>query len=176
VLFRGGNARPPELPVGAYLYLPPGAHGASLSRMLIDQLKARMFDAIRERRDVEKEILRVAIGEITTDATRPGRKGSDEEAIAVVRRLLKSIEDSLAMTVTDQARERLDEERRVLLSVLPPALGEDQVVEALTPVADAVRSASGDGPAMGIAMKHLKASGLTVDGKVVAAAVRRVRG
>jgi len=94
----------------------------------------------------------------------------------VVRRLLKSIEDSLAMTVTDQARERLDEERRVLLSVLPPALGEDQVVEALTPVADAVRSASGDGPAMGIAMKHLKASGLTVDGKVVAAAVRRVRG
>ncbi len=144
--------------------------------MLIDQLKARMFDAIRARRDVEKEILRVAIGEITTDAARPGRKGDDEEAFAVVRRLVKSIEDSLGMTVTEQARERLDEERRVLLSVLPPSLGEDEVVEALTPVVDAIRAASADGPAVGIAMKHLKATDRAADGKVVAQAVRRLRG
>ena len=38
--------------------------------MLLDELKARMFRAMKEKRDVEKEILRVAIGEITTDAAR----------------------------------------------------------------------------------------------------------
>jgi uncharacterized protein YqeY len=142
--------------------------------MLLDELKTRMFRAIKEKRDVEKEILRVAIGEITTDQARPGRKGDDAEAIAIVRRLQKSVEESLSAAPEAQ-HATLREELEVLASLLPKALGAADVAEALAKVADAIRAAGGDGPATGIAMKHLKAQGITADGKVVAEAVRTLR-
>lgn len=143
--------------------------------MLLDEIKARMFRAMKEKREVEKEILRVAIGEITTDAARPGRKGDDAEATAIVRRLQKSVEETLA-TVQDAAqRTTLEQELSVLASLLPKALGLDEIVTALAPVAEAIRAAPGDGPATGIAMKHLKAAAVSADGKLVSEAVKRVR-
>ena len=57
--------------------------------MLLDEIKARMFKAMKAGDVLEKEILRVAIGEITTDSARPGRKGSDEEAQAIIRKHIK---------------------------------------------------------------------------------------
>lgn len=143
--------------------------------MLLDEIKARMFRAMKEKREVEKEILRVAIGEITTDAARPGRKGDDAEATAIVRRLQKSVEETLT-TVQDEAqRATLEQELEVLASLLPKALGLDELVAALAPAAEAIRAASGDGPATGIAMKHLKGAGVAADGKLVSEAVKRLR-
>ena len=144
--------------------------------MLLDEIKARMFRAMKEKRDVEKEILRVAVGEITTDAARPGRKGDDAEATAIVRRLQKSVEETLATVQDDAQRATLKEELEILASLLSKALGLDEIVAALAPVAEAIRAASGDGPATGIAMKHLKGAGISADGKLVSEAVKRVRG
>lgn len=143
--------------------------------MLLDEIKARMFRAMKEKREVEKEILRVAVGEITTDAARPGRKGDDAEATAIVRRLQKSVEETLATVQDDAQHATLQQELEILASLLPKALGLDEIVAALAPVAEAIRAASGDGPATGIAMKHLKGAGVTADGKLVSEAVRRVR-
>jgi uncharacterized protein len=143
--------------------------------MLLDEIKARMFRAMKEKREVEKEILRVAVGEITTEAARPGRKGDDAEATAIVRRLQKSVEETLATVQDDAQRATLKEELEILASLLPKALGLDEIVAALAPVAEAIRAASGDGPATGIAMKHLKGAGISADGKLVSEAVKRVR-
>ncbi len=143
--------------------------------MLLDEIKARMFRAIKEKREVEKEILRVAVGEITTEAARPGRKGDDAEAMAIVRRLQKSVEETLASVQDDAQRTTLKEELEILASLLPKALGLDEIVAALAPVAEAIRAASGDGPATGIAMKHLKGAGIAADGKLASEAVKRVR-
>jgi uncharacterized protein YqeY len=143
--------------------------------MLLDEIKARMFRAMKEKREVEKEILRVAVGEITTEAARPGRKGDDAEATAIVRRLQKSVEETLATVQDDAQRTTLKEELEILASLLPKALGLDEIVAALAPVAEAIRAASGDGPATGIAMKHLKGAGISADGKLVSEAVKRVR-
>jgi uncharacterized protein YqeY len=62
---------------------------------LVDQIKARMFQAMKAGNIVEKEILRVAMGEITTDAARAGKKGDDEEAQAILKKLVKSNEESI---------------------------------------------------------------------------------
>src|SRR6186713_2456872 len=70
---------------------PPGQS----FRMLLDDIKARMFKAMKAGDVLEKEILRVAVGEITTEAAREGRKGSDEEAQAILRKLVKSNEETL---------------------------------------------------------------------------------
>ena len=143
--------------------------------MLLDEIKARMFRAMKAGDTLEKEILRVALGEITTDAARPGRKGDDQETQAILRKLIKSNDESLE-SITDAGRRAdLQRENEILRAFLPRALGEDELVAALAAVAEAVRASSNEGQATGIAMKHLKAGGVVADGKLVGLAVRRLR-
>lgn len=143
--------------------------------MLIDEIKARMFRAMKAGASVEKEILRVAMGEITTDAARPGKKGDDEEASAILRKLIKSNEESLASVQDEAGRATLRREIEVLAELLPRSLDKAEVVALLEPLRDAIRAAKSDGQATGIAMKQLKSTGSVVDGKVVQAAVQEMR-
>lgn len=143
--------------------------------MLLDEIKARMFKAIKAGDTLEKEILRLAVGEITTEAARPGRKGNDEEAQAILRKLIKSNEETLESVSDAEQRAGLQRENEVLRALLPRALGEDELVDALAVVAEAIRAAGNDGQATGIAMKQLKANGIVADGKLVGAAVKRLR-
>lgn len=143
--------------------------------MLLDEIKARMFKAMKAGDTVEKEILRVAVGEITTDAARVGRAGSDEEATAILRKLVKSNEESIAASADDDQKATLRRENEILASLLPKSLGADEIAAALAPVLDAVKSAGNDGQATGVAMKHLKSIGASVNGKDVSEAVKRVR-
>jgi uncharacterized protein YqeY len=143
--------------------------------MLLEAIKAKMFSAMKAGNLVEKEILRVAVGEITTEAARPGRKGSDDEIEAILRKLIKSNEESLAAGPAPDREAVLREEIGILAAFLPKSLSVDEIVSALSPVAEAIRAAGNDGQATGVAMKHLKSSGAVVSGKDVSEAVRRVR-
>jgi uncharacterized protein YqeY len=144
--------------------------------MLIDEIKSRMTRAMRERDDVVKNILGLAVGEIQTAEARANRPVTDEEATAVVRKLLKSNEETLGLTPAGDARaDSLRRENEVLASFLPQSLSADAIVAALGPVADAIRAAKSDGQAMGVAMKHLKASGAAVEAPAVQQAVKAVR-
>jgi len=144
--------------------------------MLLDAIKAQMFKAMKAGSVVEKEILRVAVGEITTEAARDGRTGSDEEALAILRKLVKSNDESIAAGVDDEKKATLVEENRILSEFLPKSLGVDAIVAALASVADAVKAAGNEGQATGVAMKHLKSTGAVVQGKDVAVAVKKLRG
>jgi uncharacterized protein YqeY len=143
--------------------------------MLADEIKARMLAAMKAGRSVEKEVLRVALGEIQTTEARTG-KMSDDEAAAIVRKLIKSNRETLDASDRAEQRATLNEEIAILESLLPKSLGPEELAEALAPVADAIRNAGNDGQATGIAMKALKAQGKTVDGKVVAVVVKTLRG
>jgi uncharacterized protein YqeY len=141
--------------------------------MLIDQIKARMFQAIKSGATVEKEILRVAMGEITTEAARPGRTGSDEETLGILRKLVKSNEETLASTTDAEKRSVLAQEIEILGSYLPKSLDADQIAAALAPVLEQIKAAGNDGQATGIAMKQLKSLGAV--GKDVATAIKSLR-
>lgn len=143
--------------------------------MLAEEIKRRMFAAMKAKNTVEKEILRVALGEIQTAEAR-GEAVTDQTAIAAVKKLLKSNEESLALTTDPEGADVLRQEIEILKSILPQGLSVDQIVEALGEVQDAIKSAKAEGPATGIAMKHLKSQALAVDGKDVKAAVVRMRG
>lgn len=143
--------------------------------MLIDDIKKRMRDALKAGRTVEKEILRVAIGEIETNAARAGKDAGDAASQAVIRKLLKSNEETLAVASDAEQRRTLELESEVLRSLLPRALDRAEIERALAQVADQIRAAKSDGQATGIAMKQLKASGAEVDGKDVAAVVTSLR-
>jgi uncharacterized protein YqeY len=143
--------------------------------MLAKHIKDRMMAAMRARNTVEKEILRVVLGEVQTIEARFGKALSDDEVIKIMRKLVKSNNETAAATSDAESKATLEEENRVLDSLLPKTLDEAQVVAALAEVRDAVLAAGGDGQATGVAMKHLKSSRAVVDGKTVSAAVRSMR-
>jgi len=142
--------------------------------MLNDEIRRRLTEAMKRGDSVEKDILRVALGEIQTQATRAGSL-SEEEQVAILRKLVKSNEETLAHTADAERKATLERENEVLRSLLPKELDADQIVAALEDQRDAIRAAANDGQATGIAMKALKAKGATVNGKEVAVAVKKIR-
>jgi len=142
--------------------------------MLLVEIKAQMFQAMKSGDVTAKEILRVAVGEITTEAARPGRTGSDDEIQAILRKLIKSNEETMAAS-DEPTRVTLAREIEVLSTFLPKSLSIDEIASALAGVADAIRAAGNDGQATGVAMKELKSTGAVVSGKDVSAAVKRIR-
>lgn len=143
--------------------------------MLEQQIRDRMKAAMKAHRTVEKEILRVALGEITTEQARRAEP-MDEGAIEkILRKLVKANNDTIAVSDDAAAQAALREEIAVLESLLPKTLGVDEITVALEEVRDQILGAAGDGQATGVAMKMLKARGAVVDGKTVAAAVARMR-
>ena len=143
--------------------------------MLIDEIKTRMTQAMRDRDDVVKNVLGLAFGEIQTAEARANRPLRDDEATGIVRRLLKSNEETLALASSGPQAPALRREIEVLAALLPRSLSVEQVVSALAPVSEGIRAAKSDGQAMGIAMKHLKASGDVVEAPDVQRAIQRVR-
>jgi len=129
---------------------------------------------MKARKTVEREILGVALGEIQTVEARKGEL-TEEETASIVKKLVKSNRETIEAGPDPKQTAILEEEIVVLESLLPKAMGADDIVAALLSVADAVRAASNDGQATGIAMKALKAQGAPVDGKTVAEAVKRMR-
>jgi hypothetical protein len=144
-----------------------------VSRVLIDDIKTRIREAMKAGRTVEKEILRVALGEIQTAEAR-GDSG-DAVAQGIIKKLVKSNEETLAASSDDAQQAQLQEELAILRTLLPKTLSQDEIVSALAPVAQSIRDANNDGQATGIAMKQLKAQGAAVDGKTVASAVKQLR-
>ena len=140
---------------------------------MIENLKVRIREAMKARRTVEKEILRVLLGELQT-AEAAGR-GGDAEAEKIARKLVKSNRETLDRATDPEQRATLEEEIAILETLLPKRLSIEEIIAALDPVKGAIEGAAGDGPATGIAMKHLKQTGAQVDGKDVAAAVKTLR-
>jgi uncharacterized protein YqeY len=143
---------------------------------MLEQLKMRIVAALKAGRTVEKEILRLALGELQTAEARAGRALSDEESVAVLRKLVKSNEETLALASDATQKAVLQEELAALRTLLPASLSVDAIVVELAPVADAIRAAKNDGAATGIAMGHFKRTGALVLGPDVATAVKQLRG
>ncbi len=144
--------------------------------MLKDDIKAQMLAAMKAGEKLEKEILRVALGEVQATESRENRELTDDEVGKILRKLVKSNEESLDVLQDEARKERLAAETVILKALLPQTLAGDELIAALEPVADAIKAAGNDGQATGVAMKHLKSSGAVVEGKDVAAAVKAMRG
>ena len=144
--------------------------------MLAHEIKKRVTQAMKDKNTIEKDILRLVLGEIQTAEARGATTATDDEAFAIVRKLIKSNQETLAATTDDEAKRVLAKEIEILGTLLPASLSIEQIVAALSPVADAIKAATNDGQATGVAMKHLKPTGLAVSGKDVSAAVKQIRG
>lgn len=101
---------------------------------------------------------------------------TDERGHGIVKKLIKSNEDCLVHLEPEDSRYvRFVSENRILSDLLPKYWTEDQIRERLVADGIDVKSANNDGQAMGVAMKHLKEIGASVEGGSVKTAVTQMR-
>ena len=144
--------------------------------MIVDDIKKRAAAAVKQGDTVIRDVLRLALGEIQMAETRKNEAGTDEEAAAALRKLIKSNEETLAaLPEGDERIALLKREIEVLTSLAPAQLTIPQIIEALSGQLDAIKAAAADGQATGLAMKHLKAVGADVKGTDVGLAIKQIR-
>ncbi len=144
--------------------------------MLIDDVKAQIKQAMRDKDTQKRDLLKVLLGEFQTAAARSSDELTDDQAQKIVRKMVKSNQEMIELSKRPEAIEQAKAELVLLESLLPKTLSVDEIVAALEPVKDAVLAAGNDGQATGVAMKHLKGSGAVVEGKDVGQAVKQMRG
>lgn len=142
---------------------------------LLQTIKQQVIEAMKAKDTIAKDVLRVAQGDIELAQTRTGKDLSDDEAQKIVRKLIKSNQETLEASPDDATVEKLNKEIAILEALLPRTLGVDEIVAALASVESDIKAAGNDGQATGVAMKHLKPQGLVVEGKDVSAAVKQIR-
>ena len=142
---------------------------------LLQTIKQQVIEAMKAKDTIAKEVLRVAQGDIEMHHTRTGEHMTDDQAQKVVRKLIKSNEETIEHTTDPAAVEKLKKEIEILDALLPKTLSVAEIIAALGPVEADIKAAGNDGQATGVAMKHLKPQGLAVEGKDVSEAVRQIR-
>lgn len=143
--------------------------------MILEALKARITQAMKAKDEVARDVLRLAASEIQKVEASSGKPTTDEDAIVVLRKLVKSNEETLALSGEGARADALRREIEVMTSLLPKTMSVDEIVEALAPVKEAILAAKSDGQATGVAMKHMKGTGATFEGNDVAAAAKKLR-
>lgn len=144
---------------------------------LLAQIKKQVVEAMKAKDTLAKDVLRVAQGDIELAVSRTGTPLTEPEQQQILRKLIKSNQESLAAIGDTDATtaEKLRKENALLEALLPGMLSVAEIIAALAPVEDDIKAAGNDGQATGVAMKHLRPQGLAIDGKDVSAAVKQIR-
>lgn len=143
--------------------------------MILDTLKAQITQAMKAKDEVARDVLRLAASEVQKIEANSGKATTDEDVVLVLRKLVKSNEETLALSSDGARADALRREIEVLAALLPKTMSVDEIAAALAPVKDALLAAKSDGQATGVAMKHMKGTGATFEGNDVAAAVKKLR-
>jgi uncharacterized protein YqeY len=143
-------------------------------------LQAKLQEAMKARNDLAKDVLRVIMGEVSTREARTGKAPSDEDIFAIIRKLIASNSETRKELekrgqTAHEAYERLARENTYMDAMLPKSLDQAAIRKELEPLVAELKGAKSDGQATGLAMKHLKQKGLTVQGDEVSAAVKQLR-
>lgn len=122
-------------------------------------------------RSVEKDVLRVVLGEISVN-----QKLSDNAAFSVVKKMIAGNDEMLSHMRGDDSRcKTLLDENKILKTLLPQYMSEEQILAELVSVEDRIKSAKAEPQAMGVAMEVLKAGNRLTEGTTVKKAVAAIR-
>jgi uncharacterized protein len=132
---------------------------------LMDDIKARQLAARKAGAPFEASLLTTLLGEAAMVGKNLGRETSDQEAVAVVKKFIKNIDETIAaLRDRNQPYEQFAHERAVLEKFLPVQLSEDTL--------QTLAKSQKDMPTF---MKHLKENFAgQYDGKLASAVAKAV--
>jgi uncharacterized protein len=132
------------------------------SMTIVQRMRSKLTEAMKARDTVRTNFLRYWIAQFTLGT---GAEMSEADAIKKMRSVLKEARSGLTSFSP--------EELSLIHEWVPPTLSQEQITEALAPVADQIKSAPKEGMAMGIAMKSL--AGQQVESDDVKAVIAGMR-
>ena len=141
--------------------------------MLVEKIKLRITEATKQKLPVERDVLRLVVGEVQTIEARNNKPVSDEQVESIIRKLIEANEETIQASSANQ--EKLKQENEVLSQWLPKTLTQDEIESFLKAEDVDVTQAKNDGQAMGMAMKSLKSGDQKVLGDDVKAVVAKLR-
>lgn len=149
---------------------------------LVDTLRTQIKQAMRDKDSVRRDILKLALSEITSQAAMG--EVTEERAEKLVRKIVENNQESIAALAKRDSgsdREKLEQlecENKILEELLPKewSVADVQSFIEKAGLAESIAAAQNDGQAMGIAMKAIKSEGAAARGNVVNQVIRSLRG
>lgn len=137
--------------------------------MLEQKIRDSLNLAIKARKEVEKTILRVVLGE--SDKLNSGKQTTDEQLVKIIRKIIESNNECLA----SRENNVLKEENLILETLLPKSLNKEEIQNYLSEVLDKILTCKNEGQAIGLSVKFLKDKSLFADGNLVKEVVLSLR-
>jgi len=146
-----------------------------------ETLRQSLIMAMKEKRNDEKDILRVALGEIQSVESREGSI-TEEKCQKILKKIVDSNKQNLdkySDNMTDEQKEKMEKENEILEKFITKTMTKDQIIFRLyiagSPIVLQIEQEPNVGKCIGMAMKYFNSYGDPVDGKVVAEAVREMK-
>lgn len=147
---------------------------------LKDTIRSQITEATKNRKDSQKNVLKVILGEIDTQESRANPKLglthpaalADVEIHKIIKKTLQGIEEMLQYKPDDEG---LQVEKATLQALLPKELTEEDIKNSLAAKVDEIKAAKSEGQATGVVMKFFKEQSISVDGSLVKKIVAELR-
>ena len=101
----------------------------SLIMNLYEKVKLDNNAALKAGDKVTKSILTVILGDVTTQAKRENTEVTDEICLTIIRKIVKSIEQTIALTLNTSSVQEL--QLKVLNSYLPKSLSKEEIIKLI---------------------------------------------
>lgn len=102
--------------------------------MLIDKIKADQLQARKDRNPVATALLTTLIGEVSKVGSDGNREITDAKVVKTIHSFVGNIDLTLEKA-GDEARQKLQAERDILVGYVPPLLTEDELRAAIAEAA-----------------------------------------
>ncbi len=94
--------------------------------MLIETIRKDMQDAKRNKETVKANLLSTLYAEIFTQS-KSGKEMTEEDEIKIIRKFMKNADETLSFDISPEARQKLEEEKKLLGIYLPQQLTKDEI-------------------------------------------------
>lgn len=85
-----------------------------------------MQDAKKNKETVKANLLSTLYAEIFTQS-KNGKEMTADDEIKIIRKFIKNADETLSFPISDEAKQKLEEEKRILEAYLPQQLSKDEI-------------------------------------------------
>lgn len=94
--------------------------------MLIDKIRKDMQQAKIAKETVKSNLLSTLYAEIFTQS-KSGKEMTEDDEFKIIRKFIKNADETLSFDITEEARGKLTEEKKILEAFLPAQLSKDEI-------------------------------------------------
>ena len=133
--------------------------------MLIEIIRKDMQNAKLAKETVKANLLSTLYAEIFTQS-KSGKEMTEDDEFKIIRKFIKNADETLSFQITDEAKAKLHEEKKILGAYLPAQLSNEEIEKIVTELV-------GEGKTMKEIMPYFKEkhNGL-YDGRLVSELVK----